>query len=74
MDWENFREFWFLHAKKVYGALLGLLIGVLFLVIGFWKTLFIVACMALGYFLIGVQDKGEKIRAVLAALGLRKEE
>jgi uncharacterized membrane protein len=74
MDWEDIRAFWAAHARKVYGALLGLAVGILFLTIGVWKTLFIVVCMALGYFLIGVQDKGEKIRAALTALGLRKEE
>ena len=74
MDWEDVRAFWMAHARKVYGSLLGLVVGILFLTIGVWKTLFIVLCMALGYFLVGVQDKGEKIGAFLVAIGLRKEE
>jgi uncharacterized membrane protein len=74
MDREDFKAFWNNHARKIYGVLLGLIVGILFLTIGVWKTLFIVLCMAVGYFLVGVQDKGEKIRAFLAAIGLRKEE
>jgi uncharacterized membrane protein len=39
------------HLGKVLGLLLGLVIGVLIILVGFWKSMFIVICVAAGYFL-----------------------
>jgi uncharacterized membrane protein len=34
---------------KVVGAILGLLVGVLLIVFGFWKGIFIILCIGVGY-------------------------
>lgn len=37
------------HRAKAIGVVIGLLAAVLFLSFGFWRTLFIVICIVLGY-------------------------
>lgn len=44
-------DFWKKHPGKMAGVLLGFIIGVLVLVIGFFQTLFLVACTAAGLWL-----------------------
>lgn len=39
------------HRGKVIGICLGLLASILFISYGFWRTLFIVACILAGYFI-----------------------
>jgi len=39
------------HRGKVLGAIFGLIIGLLIIVFGFWKTVFIIVCILIGYFL-----------------------
>lgn len=48
----------------VYG-LVGVLVAVLFLLIGFWRTLLICVCFAVGAFLGGVKDKRASIGRLL---------
>ena len=45
-------------------GVLGLIIALLFLLIGFWKTLLVVVCGLIGIFLGAVKDKGEFIRRI----------
>lgn len=48
--WDKFLEYiWANHRGKTIGLLLGLLVSILFVSFGFWKTLFIVFCIAAGY-------------------------
>ena len=54
-------------------AVLGALIAVLLLTIGFWKTLFIALCILAGLFVGGVSNKDEYIRSVTEAVLPRKE-
>ncbi len=54
-------------------AVLGAVIAVLLLTIGFWKTLFITLCILAGLFVGGVSDKDEYIRSVTEAILPRKE-
>ena len=44
---------------------LGLIVALLLLLIGFWKTLLVVACCLMGCFLGAVKDKGEFVRRIL---------
>lgn len=37
------------HPGKVSGSLVGLLLGILIVTLGFFKTLFIVLCLSVGY-------------------------
>ena len=54
-------------------AVLGAVIAVLLLTIGFWKTLFITLCILAGLFVGGVSDKAEYVRSVTEAVLPRKE-
>lgn len=54
MDKHQFKEelsqFIYQNRKKIAGALLGLIIGILILTIGFFKTLVLVAATLIGYY------------------------
>ncbi len=39
------------HRGKTIGILLGLLVSILFIFVGFFKTIFIIICIGLGYFI-----------------------
>lgn len=39
------------HRGKTIGVLLGLLVSILFVFLGFLKTIFIIICISLGYFI-----------------------
>jgi len=44
---------------------LGLIVALLLLLIGFWKTLLVVVCCLVGCFLGAVKDKGEFFRRLV---------
>lgn len=46
------------HRGKAIGILLGLLVALLWIIIGFWKMLFIVICILIGYFVGKRFDNG----------------
>lgn len=50
------------NEKRSLGAAIGLIISIMILGIGFFKTLFIFICTAIGYFLGGVSWDKEKIK------------
>ena len=52
----------------VFCAGVAMLLGLLFLWIGFWKTLLIFCLMLVGMFIGGVEDKQEKIRGLVNRL------
>ncbi len=54
-------------------AFLGAAVAVLFLTIGFWKTLFIALFVFAGLFVGGVGNKGECVRSVTEAILPRRE-
>lgn len=39
------------HRGKTIGILLGLIASTLFIAYGFWRTLFVIVCILLGYFI-----------------------
>ncbi|MDD2620669.1 MAG: DUF2273 domain-containing protein [Syntrophomonadaceae bacterium] len=39
------------HRGKAIGIILGLLAGILVMTYGVWKTIFIILCIAMGYFI-----------------------
>jgi len=47
------------HRGKTIGVLLGLLASILFVTFGFWRTIFIIICIVVGYF-IGKQVDEKK--------------
>jgi uncharacterized membrane protein len=43
---------------KLLGAVLGLIVGIIIVSFGFWKAIFLVICLALGYFVGSRLDGG----------------
>lgn len=39
------------HRGKVIGIFLGLIASILFISYGFWRSIFVIACIVLGYFI-----------------------
>ncbi|NPV28538.1 MAG: DUF2273 domain-containing protein [Firmicutes bacterium] len=46
------------HRGKVLGVVLGLAVGLLIILFGFWKTVFVLLCVLIGYFLGRRFDEG----------------
>ncbi len=53
------------NKRKVFGGIIGFIISILVLTIGFLKTLFIVLCTGLGIFLGSKNNSKEKIRELI---------
>lgn len=62
---EYFSKLFSDHRGKVIGVSLGLIIGIFVLLIGFWKTLFLLLCMGIGYWIGGISDKKGRFVAFL---------
>ena len=65
---DKFLRFYPGHKSGVIGASVGVVCGAIFLLIGFWKTMFLVLCALIGFVVgkIYVSDTplGEKMRRV----------
>lgn len=53
------------HRGKVIGISLGLLVSILFISFGFWRTMFIVFCIFAGYFIGKKIDDNTNVEAWL---------
>lgn len=53
------------HRGKFIGGSVGFLFGLIVLIIGFWKTIFLALCMSIGYWIGGMSDKKEKFISFL---------
>ncbi|NLJ41667.1 MAG: DUF2273 domain-containing protein [Clostridiales bacterium] len=53
------------HKGKTIGVLVGFLFGLIVILIGFWKTLFLTLCILIGYLLGGMTDKKERFISFL---------
>ena len=51
MDKEKILEFYKSHHGGINGALMGLVLAIFFLVVGFFKTVFIALCVGIGYYI-----------------------
>ncbi|KXG78161.1 hypothetical protein AN618_05530 [Fervidicola ferrireducens] len=60
-----FWELWEHHRGKLIGAIIGFGIGLLILVFGFIKAIFLVFCAFLGYYIGKHIDKKEGLRDIL---------
>ncbi|ADL08067.1 DUF2273 domain-containing protein [Thermosediminibacter oceani] len=58
-------DLWQQHRGKILGAILGFLAGVLILVFGFIKAIFLISCVFIGYYIGKHLDKGESLRDIL---------
>lgn len=57
-----FYEMWEYHKGKITGVILGFIVGLLILIFGFFKALFLIFCCAVGYFIGKAIDKNIPIR------------
>ena len=60
-----FRQFLSENLGKVIGGLIALIIGLCILLIGFWESLMLFACVALGIYLGRMFDRHEGLQGVL---------
>ncbi len=72
-----FKEYIKEHLNRVIGSTCGLIVGVLFLTIGFWSTLLLALCVFTGYYLGGGAKNRLRIieylnRTYKAVIGLIK--
>ncbi|MGI6469033.1 MAG: DUF2273 domain-containing protein [Syntrophomonadaceae bacterium] len=42
---------WQEHRGKTVGVILGLVASILFVTLGFWRTIFIIICLSIGYYI-----------------------
>lgn len=61
-------EVWQQHSGKISGAVIGLSIGILIIVFGFFRTFFILGCAAIGYVIGQRIDEKEDIMDVIDKL------
>lgn len=52
-------------SSKIIGAILGLLVGIAIIMIGFFKAMFVILCTIMGYVLGKFVDNPESLRKVL---------
>ena len=60
MNFETFKNF-LVENKRWVGVILGLIVGILILTINFWRTLVLLICAFIGWWLSGTTDIREKI-------------
>lgn len=53
------------HWGKVLGGLIGFTIGILIITVGFWRSMLLFVCIALGVFLGKLYDRHDGLQAVL---------
>ncbi len=53
---------------KAIGGIVGFIVAILVLTIGFFKTLFIIICIGLGIYIGSVNNKAEKIQRLIERL------
>lgn len=53
------------HPGKVMGGLAGLLLGLIFLLVGFWKTIIFLSFVAIGVYLGRKFDNNERFKDIL---------
>lgn len=61
----NFLQIFKENKGKIIGGLIGLLAGILFLIIGFFKTMLIIICTLLGFYLGSRWDIDGNIKKIL---------
>lgn len=62
---EKLLQFYKGNAGKCNGVIVGLVIGILLLTLGFWGTLLLALCVGIGLWLGGRKDRGQPIGQLL---------
>ena len=68
MDQKLLFELWQHHSGKIIGCILGFLVGMFILLLGFFQTLFILFCIIAGYVVGKRIDEKEDIAEILDKL------
>jgi uncharacterized membrane protein len=68
MDPVLFQEIWRAHSGKIIGVLIGFILALLILAIGFFQALFVLFCMVVGYILGKWIDDKEDLMEILDKL------
>lgn len=56
---------WSMHRGKIIGGILGLIIAIIIISLGFLKAVFVILCTVLGYYIGKLIDNKEDIRDIL---------
>ena len=59
--------------KRFFGLILGLILGILVVTIGLWRTLIIVLCAWLGWYVTGTKDIKEKVYNLVGRIFTRNK-
>lgn len=65
---EIIKELWDNYRGRLIGAGLGLLVGIMFLLLGFFQTVFLLICISIGYFVGQRIDNKEDLMDILDRL------
>ncbi|MBP2649333.1 MAG: hypothetical protein H6Q74_158 [Firmicutes bacterium] len=68
MDRNLLKDLWQQHSGKIIGGLTGLILGVLIICFGFFRTLFVLICVIAGYIVGKRIDEKEDIMEILDRL------
>ena len=68
MDPLLFQEIWRAHSGKIMGVLIGFVLGLLILAIGFFQAQFVLICMIVGYVIGKRIDDKEDLMEILDKL------
>ena len=60
MDKGVFSRAWQDHRGRIVGVSLGLIVGIIIVTIGFWKTVILSICVGIGYWIGGMNDRQER--------------
>ncbi|MBN2909832.1 DUF2273 domain-containing protein [Polycladomyces sp. WAk] len=65
MDWKWLEYLWVHHRGRLIGTLAGLILGIVYLVVGLWKTFVFALIVGIGYFVGREWDGRKDLRQVL---------
>lgn len=65
MDWKWLEMLWLNYRGRLIGTLAGLGFGIVYLIVGFWKTILFALIVGIGYFVGKEWDGRKDLRQVL---------
>ncbi len=72
MDKHDFQKIWLQYGGRLVGSLLGFTLGLIYLLVGFWKMLFFALLVGLGFFVGKQIDRKEDLKKVIDTIILEK--
>lgn len=72
MDRKVIETIWLQYGGRIAGTLVGLILGLVFLFVGFWKTLFFAFLTGLGFYIGKELDRKEDLKHVLESIQFDK--